>query len=479
MEETKVQKYFGGMCVKKDASIEQFAILAIPSFIRDWFLRKYANEDGSINVTYISQLIKQTIPRKADWPTLLDKMVTEGETVKFICKIQAKQDVRTGIISFELPDFGVGYNETTFPLDVWAKCKAPFLSSNGPIWGVVELRFVVDSKKVGKISIKNFVDFRPYKTDLDYYKKGREYFDIHEWIDLLLGAIDYNPAGFKSEEEKIYLLTRLLPFVEKRLNVIELAPKGTGKSYVFSKISKFGWLASGGIMTRAKMFYDMQIKQEGLVSNYDYVALDEVATIKFGDINEMQGAMKGYLESGVYTVGVKEGKGDAGVILLGNISEENMNTDCNMLSKLPEVFGDSALIDRFHGFIEGWKIPRMSEDKKINDWALNTEYFAEIMHALREDIIPRSIVDALIKIKDGADTRDVTAVKRICCAYIKLLFPNWTKPEDVDTDLFEKYCLNPAINMRGIIKKQLGLMDSEFSGKKMPEITIVKPQVND
>lgn len=231
--------------------------------------------------------------------------------------------------------------------------------------------------------------------------------------------------------------------MRKRLNLIELAPKGTGKSYLFSKISKRGWLASGGVMTRAKMFYDMNLKQEGLVSNYDYVALDEISTIRFGDVSEMQGAMKGYLESGVYTVGVKEGKGDAGVVLLGNIDAGDMNAERNMFSSLPEVFRDSALVDRFHGFIEGWRIPRMSEDKKICGWALNTEYFAEILHDLREDIAARSIVDALISIEAGADTRDVAAVKRIAAAYVKLLFPHWSGVEDADVSAFENTVFRP------------------------------------
>ena len=328
------------------------------------------------------------------------------------------------------------------------------------------------NKSVGVIELEDFKSFKPYNTDLTYYKKARRFFDTEEWLNVLLGAIDYSAAGFKDEEEKLYMLTRLLPFCEKRLNLIELAPKGTGKSYVYSKISKRGWLASGGVMTRAKMFYDMNLKQEGLVSNYDYVALDEISTIRFGDVSEMQGALKGYLESGVYTVGVKEGKGDAGVVLLGNIDKEVMDTNKNMFASLPEVFRDSALLDRFHGFVEGWKIPRMSEDKKISAWALNTEYFAEIMHDLRDDPSARAIVDKLLKVENGADTRDVTAVKRIASAYVKLLFPHWESAEDADVQAFEKYCLLPAVRMRGIIKKQLGLADSEFAGKTMPQFAV-------
>ena len=172
-------------------------------------------------------------------------------------------------------------------------------------------------------------------------------------MDIVLGAIDYNPEAFENEGEKLAIIKRLLPFSEKRLNMIELAPKGTGKSYLFSQISKFGWLSNGGVMSRAKLFYDMTKKQEGLVSCWDFVALDEVSTIKFVDIDEMRGAMKGYLESGTYTVGNKMGKGDSGIILLGNINQSEMDTEKDMFQNLPQIFHDSALLDRFHGFIEG------------------------------------------------------------------------------------------------------------------------------
>ena len=473
--EEKLKSVFEGMCVKKDAALEQFAILSIPSFIRDWFIRKYSAADGSLNAAFISRKIREVLPRKADWPALLDEMVSGGKEVKFVGKAEALRDIRSGRVTFSLPDFGVSHDETRISPDVWERCKEPFLSSNGPVWGIITLGYETvlrGQKSEGVISLKDFKDFRPYKIDLEYYKKARAYFDTAEWIDILLGAVDYNAAGFCTEEEKLAMLTRLLPFAEKRLNLIELAPKGTGKSYLFSKISKRGWLASGGVMTRAKMFYDMMLKQEGLVSNYDYVALDEIATIRFGDVSEMQGAMKGYLESGVYTVGVKEGKGDAGVILLGNIAQSSMNVNSDMFSTLPEVFHDSALIDRFHGFLEGWKVPRMSEDKKMCGWALNTEYFAEILHALREDLTARSLADRLILTPAGADTRDVTAVKRLCSAFIKLLFPHWEKESDVNRGEFSKYCLGPAVHMRGIVKKQLGIMDSEFAGKTMPAFEV-------
>ena len=116
--------------------------------------------------------------------------------------------------------------------------------------------------------------------------------------------------------------------LEKRLNLIELAPKGTGKSYLFGRVSRYGWLSSGGVMSRAKMFYDISKRTEGLVSGNDFITLDEVQTISFSDVDEMRAALKGYLESGVFTVGNYEGTASSGVILCGNISKEIVFSFC-------------------------------------------------------------------------------------------------------------------------------------------------------
>ncbi len=470
----KLQQSFPGMIVKKSSLQGVFSSLNLPSFIRDWFIKKYADKDGNVNVNFVLEKIKDVMPRKNEWNTILDKLLC-GEKVRFLAKIQIDIDIKSDEITFALPDFGITKKQTYISKSVWDKHKKELLITDGEFWGILDLEYKqiqVGNKQEGKIALVDFKDFRPYKIDLKFFKEARKNFTIDEWIDVILGAIDYNAAGFKEENQKITMLTRLLPFVEERLNLMELAPKGTGKSYIFSQISKKGWLVSGGVMTRAKMFYDMNKRQEGLVSYFDYVALDEISTIKFPDIDEMRGAMKGYLESGTYNVGVKAGSGKAGVILLGNIREEKMDVENNMLDELPPLFEDSALIDRFHGFIKGWDVPRMNEDMKVKDWALNTEYFSEIMHALREDVISKALVDELVEVPKDADTRDTKAVKRIATAYMKLFFPHWSSVEDVNKEEFKKYCLDRAIEMRRIIKTQLGIMDTEFKKRPMQEFKL-------
>ena len=470
----KLRECFEDMVVYKDLKKTNFfSALSLPSFLRDWLLKQFEDDDGNLDQESLKDFIDEYLPQKSDWISIKDRIVNDREHVKFLTKISIDIDVKTNETTFALTDFGLTNKETMIEPNVWDKCKNELVKGKDT-WGVVELGYrPPDNRKVkGKIKLLSFKNFCPYNIDLDFYKDARNEFSIDEWIDIILGAIDYNADGYKNSEEKLAMITRLLPFVEKRLNLIELAPKGTGKSYLFGRVSKYGWLSSGGVMSRAKMFYDISKRSQGLVCNHDFVALDEVQTITFADVDEMRAALKGYMESGVFTVGNYEGVADAGIVLLGNIKKENMDEYLDMFADLPQEFHESALLDRFHGFIKGWDIPRMNDDLKMTGWALNSEYFCTILHMLRSDVSYRAIVDKLIEVPEKADTRDTEAVKRLCTAFLKLLFPNVKKTTDISPLEFNRYCLKPAIRMRAIIVKQLGILDTEFRGKNMPNFTI-------
>ena len=487
----KLRDCFDEMVVYKDLQKTNFfSALSLPAFMRDWLLKKFEDEDGEFDKDELLRFVKKFIPRKDDWTAIMNRIIVENEKVKFLAKVSINIDIKTGEVSFALPDFGLGFKDTIIESHVWDVCKDDLVKGKD-VWGMVELgyrspddfdfEFEYEKKtskaknsKAGKITLVSFKNFCPYRIDLDQYKDARKDFTTEEWIDVILGAVDYNAAGYETQEQKLTMLTRLLPFVEKRLNLIELAPKGTGKSYLFGNVSRFGWLSSGGVMSRAKMFYDQSKRREGLISGSDFVTLDEVQTISFTDTDEMRAALKGYLEQGNFTVGDYKGVADAGMVLCGNIRKEIMDADgySNMFVELPEVFHESALIERFHGFIKGWNIPRMKDDLKVSGWALNSEYFCSIMHELRGDMTYRAIVDELIVVPAGADTRDTEAVKRIATAYLKLLFPHVQSAKDISYYEFKKYCFDRARKMRDTIKYQLGLLDIEYSGKDLPSFTI-------
>ena len=474
--EEKLKSSFSEMLVYKDlkkASI--ISSLGLPSFLRDWLLKTFQNENGDFDSMQVSQFVDKYLPKKDEWLSIKNRITVENERVRILTRISVDINIANQEVSFSLGDYGLSNKETIIEPEVWEKYKDDLVSAN-EVWGIVELGYrppIEELKLRGKIKLTGFKNFRPYEISLDYYKEARKQFSTEEWIDVILGAIDYNAAGYKDIYEKRAVLSRLLPFIEKRLNIIELAPKGTGKSYLFGHVSKYGLLTDGGKVTRAKMFYDTAKRKMGFVSGTDFVAIDEVKLVTFNDVNEMRSILQGYMEYGTFNIGGFNGESDAGIVFLGNIDKSNMDEYTNMFTELPTLFKESALVDRIHGFIKGWDIPRMNDDLKVHGWALNSEYFSSILHMLRDDISYRAIVDQLIEVPAGADTRDTEAVKRICTAYLKLLFPNVRQPEDVNLMEFRNYCLSPASKMRGIIIKQLGILDpGDFGGKAVPKFRI-------
>lgn len=476
----KLRDCFDEMVVYKDLRNRNFfSALSLPAFLRDWLLKRFEDENGEFDITDVSNFIQTYLPKKEDWMSIKNKIIMENEHVKILTRISVDIDVKTQGLSFSLPDFGLSNKQTVIDPDVWYDYKDELVKGK-ETWGVIELGYQLpdeSAKQPGKIKLLKFTSFCPYSVDLDYYKDVRNEFTISEWIDVLLGAIDYNASGYDDELQKLTMLTRLLPFVEKRLNLIELAPKGTGKSYLFGHISRFGVLTDGGKITRAKMFYDASKRIPGFIMGNDYVAIDEVKLVTFGDVNEMRSILQGYMEYGTFNFGGYEGKADAGIVFLGNIAQDNMDEYTNMFTELPSLFQESALLDRIHGFIKGWDVPRMNDDLKICGWALNSEYFSSILHLLRDDMSYRAIVDELIEVPEKADTRDTEAIKRISTAYLKLLFPNVREASDISSLDFNRYCLRPATKMRDIIKIQLGIIDKEFKGKSVPHFTVKENRI--
>ncbi len=473
----KIKTIFPVESVYKDPKTSKFfSTLNIPSYLRDWLLKKFS-VGNSIDLDRIKDFIQNKIPRKEHTQLIRDKLINRQEKVDILAKIIVEYDISTGEALISLPELGIPDKKHQARIEnhLIDKHGNELLSLEGA-WGVISLEWRVErlpgkKREEGRIICVDFKPFKPYRISLDYYREARKEFTTSEWIDVILKAMDYNPEGFINEKQKLWMISRILPFVEKRVNLIELAPKGTGKSYVYSQLSKYGWLISGGSVSRAKLFYDLNRRKQGLVSRYDFVVLDEVQTISFPDKDEIRGALKGYLETGEYRVGDQRGVGEASLVVLGNVPYEYQSDNEKIFTTLPDVFQESALIDRFHGFIKGWELPRVKEGMKANGWALNVEYFTEVLHLLRDELYYRATVDKILDVPKTADTRDVEAIKRLATGFLKLLFPHVVNIEDITREEFEKYCLLPAMEMRGFIRKQLNLMDKEYS-KLLPELKV-------
>lgn len=454
----KVKTYLGAQSLYKDSATTNnlFAGRNLPSFVKDYLLKRFARGE-EIDRAALTSFLNTVMPTGDIRSSLIS-----GQEVTLLTRFSVNIDLVHNVRRFGIPDLGIKEREGQIPEYVAA--KHPELI-DGEMWGIIKMCLLPDDE--GKKSHVEMVDFKPFKPyttiDVSFIQEVRKNFSTEEWLDLIISSMEYEPDSFDSMHQKLEFITRLLIFVEPRLNVIELAPKGTGKSYVFNNISKYGWLVSGGKVTRAKLFYDRAKDQAGILKTHDFCGFDEIQTIVFQEPDELQGALKSYLEQAKATIGDKEFTSECGLILMGNIeiSEGKPRNKC-YFKELPTSFNESALLDRFHCFIEGWYLPRIHKDMIYKGWTMNMEYFSEVMHNLRVQNVYGELFDKLICYEGKADMRDSTAIKRIATAYMKLLFPHWTKIEDVSKTDFDTFCLQPAIRRRGIIREQLHLLDPEY-----------------
>jgi len=447
----------------------------IPSFIKDWLIKKNTDSSGELNTERLLRFMQNHIADKTD--SIKRRLQTDRTEEQILCRMIVETDIKNDMMKFSIPDLGIKPSEGRIPAYIAKKYSQ--LKDN-EVWGIVKMVYSPPSHpEVGFIDLIDFKPFNPYKVSLDFYKDTSKNFTVEEWIDVLIRAMEYNPdntiadIGFDSIEKKHLFISRLMVFVENNLNMIELAPKGTGKSYVFGNLSKWGWMFSGGKISRAKLFYDMGRKIPGTIEQYDFITMDEIETISFSNEDEMLGALKNYLESGKFTIANYNGSSEAGLMLLGNLplNQWGLPVHKNFFKTLNPLFRNSALLDRFHAFIEGWDLIRVNEDMLLRGYSLNVEYFSEILHMLRRDNSYSYIVAEMVDIPAGADTRDKKAILKVATAYLKLLFPWVRDVDDVNPEHFRRFCLEPAIHKRTIIKEQIAGLDPEFN-PKVPRIRL-------
>lgn len=469
----KIKHVFGDVAVFKDPkNYEAFNGRNLPSFIKDYLVSMHIDSDGILDTEALTSFLNDHIP--ADNNAVKSRLM-RGETMTLLTRFVVSTNLHSNSVQFQIPDMGIRFSETLIPRYLVQQFPDDLI--DGEKWGIMKVVYIPPcDESMGHVEMVAFKPFRPIEMfDMDYFRQCREMFTLEEWIDVLISAMEYEPDSFENKTQKLEFLTRLLPFVEPRLNMVELAPKGTGKSYVFGQLSKFVWLVSGGKVSRAKLVYDKARQTPGIMRYYDLVGFDEIQSITFTDASEMQAFLKGYLEYGKASVDNYEFMSQCGLILLGNIelSSEGLPVDDKYFEKMPDIFHESALLDRFHGMIEGWLLPRINSDMVLRDWTLNVEFFSETLHRLRTENLYTDIVNQLLVIPPKTDERHRKAVLRMTTAYLKLLFPHITKVSQVNPDIFDTYCLRPALHRRDIIRQQCGKIDREASFMKpMPNIRV-------
>jgi ATP-dependent Lon protease len=317
----------------------------------------------------------------------------------------------------------------------------------------------MDRKTQGEVWLSEFKPMQVAKLDLDYYCEERSSFSLSEWRELLVNSMGSNPEVY-SPEQQMTLLTRLVPIVQPRVNLIELAPKGTGKSFVFQNMSRYARIVSGGKISAAVLFYNLASQTPGLLTQYDVVVFDEAQTISFDNPGEIIGVLKDYLESGRYTRGRQQATADAGLVLLGNIPLDTAGQPAQpiLFYNLPDFLRETAFIDRLHGIVPGWRLPRVTTNTPARGLGFKADFFSEVLHALRDRGGYGEYVSAHMRLAGTDDMRDRKAIERLAAGYMRLLFPD-LRPT---ADEFLRHCVEPAVQLRQTVRDQLCKMDPEF-----------------
>ena len=475
---TKIQETFGDYAICKDkTAYGLFAGRNLPTFVKDYILNRFSKGEER-DENGIREYLTTKMPQNGD--SLMMRLL-EGNDVNITTRIFVKTELGEGKVAFMIPDLNVTSNMYISP-KVLEESRNEL--TDGENWGNMTIHYIPpEGKKKGCVLMSSFKSFNPYKNlDFEDFISRRKQVSTKEWIDVLLTTLGYVPEVFPSAESKFTLITRLLPAIEPNLNFIELGPKSTGKSHTYNNLSQYFRMISGKC-TRAQLIYNHTTKQNGALKSHDLIVFDEVSTLSFDDrTGELQGFLKSFLEAGTAALSNIKITSSCGLGLAGNIAlTENLkpiNEDFQQI--LPDIFRSSAMMDRFHLFIPGWRIPKISEGQLYYGWAIDAEVFSEYLHYMRTETYSQKIFDELVEYdRNTAYVRHVKAVRKIATAYCKLLFPhirslNELSSEDLATfkALYRKYCLLPAIEARNYIYNQCKTADGEYKYNTMPEFTI-------
>ena len=451
----KIKTVFGRLAIdKRRLPSSQLNRRSVPAYVAEWVLESIAPGDGAVTPAELEKLqvwANRFLPLPEDSRVIRNRLLN-GEVVKVLTPVEVEvvltKRKRERVAQLRL----LGLPEVEIADGIVE--QYPDLLKQG-MWGVVEL---IDTQE--GIALTSFKPMQA-SVNLEIYKEKRAAFTLEEWRALLLNSMGYNPWRF-NEREKTYLLCRLLPLVEKNLHLLELAPKGTGKSYLYENINPRVRLVSGGNVSPAVLFVNNASGQWGLLARFAVVVLDEVQTLKFEKPEEIVGGLKGFLANGRLTRGgLYETSSPASLVMLANILLDNEQRPINtpLVKELPEFLRETAFLDRLRGIIPGWKVRKLSGDSFAQGMGLKTDFFGDALLALREDMTANQYAqNAITLVGERRYKRNEDAVRLIASGLMKLQFPHGqVSPED-----FEIYCLRPAIELRQLVWEQLYQLDAEY-----------------
>ncbi len=450
--DNKVNRIFAGKVVRKDLVRRVKVGANVPVFVLEFLLGKYCASSDELAIQMGLQVVNQTLAEnyiRPDESMKAQSKVKEKGRWTFIDKVKVR--LTDSDYWADVTNFG---NRNVHIPDQYVRDYERLLT--GGIWAQVDMRFEYDEEGKGKnpFWIDKLTPIQVATFALEDYQHLRREFTTDEWIDLMLRSMGYEPNGM-TRRLKFLFLTRLIPLCERNYNLVELGPRGTGKSYVIQEVSPYAALMTGPT-TVANLFGHMGGRTKGLVQIWDVVGFDEVADLEKMP-KEVITTMKTYCESGSFQRGQEAASGEASVAMFGNTNQpiEVMVQSGHLFEPMPSVIRDDmAFIDRLHFYLPGWEIPKMRNDLFTDHYGFVVDYLAEALRDLRKHNFTE-VIDRHFGMGSHLVTRDRKAVKKTVSGLMKILHPHGDATKDEIAELLEF-----AMEGRRRVKEQLKKMGS-------------------
>ena len=448
----KINKHFEGVVVRKDLVKAVRGNAVVPSYVLEYLLGQYAASDDEATIqegidTVRSILSEHYVNRNEHMR--VKSTIREKGRHRIIDKVAVSLNDKDDVYEAEFENLQiksvpidadtVRRNEKLLVSGVWCICDMEYQHSDGP--GVP---WVIGSLKPIQVA----------GVDFDLFYSARESFTTEEWIDLLMQTIGLNPEQF-SHRGKLIALTRLIPFVERNYNLVELGPKGTGKSHTFSEFSPNGILISGGEVTVAKLFVNNANGKIGLVGYWDCVAFDEFAANKKTDTN-LVNVMKNYLANKTFSRGTSVYGAEASMVFIGNTSHTvpHMLKHSDLFDELPPTYRDPAWLDRIHHYIPGWEVSPVRSEMFSNGYGFVVDYLAEVLRSKRSEDFSDKYKEHFT-LDASIATRDQDGIRKTFSGLMKVIHPSGIASVDEMEEL-----LRFSIEGRKRVKDQILRIDS-------------------
>jgi len=454
---TRFKEIFRGKVVNKGLTINT-GVDEFPRFVVEYLIDNYCTEEN------FQQDLQQVVKRLRDnfvhgaEAEKVRHQIRESRSHSVLAsleiRLQETEDKYWGTIS--------AINENFVNVSESLVRQYPMLLSGG-MWGTITLTYdetEVHGKKIRPFKVTEFTPFQISVIDLNEYLEKRRQFESAEWLDILINSIGLNPDSM-SQREKLLYLFRLVPLIESNCNTIELAPRETGKTYIYRNQSYYATVLSGGKATPASLFINNFSGKVGVVGSRDAVVFDEIANTDFTDPKALVSIMQGYMQDAKFSRGKKEILAFASIVLVGNIDIQAKlphEKYYHLFEPLPDFLQVEAFIDRLHGYIPGWEIPKIHPGSLAKNYGFITDYLCEIMHELRrQDVLGplKSRYELLdtSSSQTGITGRDVRGIEKVLSGLVKLMYPHG---EITDDELAE--LLSVAVEGRQRVRHQLHLM---------------------